>query len=146
MFLTISTATYTVADYNVRLSGGIEPYEGRVEVKHDNKWKTVCDKEWDIDDAQVICKQLGYRGAIKATKGFSKGPLEIFTSHVRCTGTETYIKNCHKDYRDGEFDTECNASTNAGVKCMLCKYMTACLSFFILVNTPIHSCTSSFVG
>ena len=46
-------------DGDIRLSGGIEN-EGRVEICYHNQWGTVCDNNWDIYDARVVCHQLGY--------------------------------------------------------------------------------------
>ena len=34
--------------------------EGRVELCLEGLWSTVCDKGWSIQDARVVCAQLGY--------------------------------------------------------------------------------------
>ena len=52
---------------DVRLMGGSGKHEGRVEIFHDGQWGTICDDGWDWADAHVVCRQQGYKGAIKAS-------------------------------------------------------------------------------
>ena len=44
----------------VRLQDGTDPSNGRVEVCQNGTWGSVCASQWDLDDARVVCKQLGY--------------------------------------------------------------------------------------
>lgn len=50
---------------SIRLAGGSNLIEGRIEVCYDGDWGTVCDDNFDSSDALVACRQLGYNGTGK---------------------------------------------------------------------------------
>ena len=54
---------------DVRLEGGSQPYSGRVMVFHRGIWGGICENGWTKTNAQVICRQLGYKGVVLVTKG-----------------------------------------------------------------------------
>ena len=53
-------ASVPCADGDLRLVGGINDTEGRVEVCISNQWGTVCHNLWSVSDAKVVCRQLGF--------------------------------------------------------------------------------------
>ena len=47
---------------HIRLAGGRDKNEGRIEMCSNGVWGTISDKGyWDVRDASVVCKQLGYQ-------------------------------------------------------------------------------------
>ncbi|KAM7102918.1 LOW QUALITY PROTEIN: scavenger receptor cysteine-rich domain-containing protein DMBT1-like [Ciconia maguari] len=80
----------------LRLSGGKNGCEGRVEVYNGSSWGTVCDDWWDLRDAQVVCQQLGC-GRPMAAPGrarFGRGSGPIFLDNVQCRGDEPSLQTC----------------------------------------------------
>ena len=55
MYFTVTSCTNGA----IRLSGGRDQNEGRVEVCRNGLWGTVSRSGWDSDDAMVACRQLG---------------------------------------------------------------------------------------
>jgi hypothetical protein len=80
-------------DGAVRLAGG-EGANGRVEIFHEGRWGTVCDDSWDLADAEVVCRQLGYRGAFEALQEFGGGADPIWLDDVGCAGDEANLMSC----------------------------------------------------
>ena len=50
-------------DGQLRLVDIISPTSGRLEILKDGLWGTVCSYHFDMADANVACRQLGYTGA-----------------------------------------------------------------------------------
>jgi hypothetical protein len=44
----------------MRLTGATQPNSGRVEICIHGVWGIVCDDGWDLQDANVVCGQVGY--------------------------------------------------------------------------------------
>lgn len=100
----------------IRLVDGPTPFEGRVEVFVNGDWGTVCDDEFDIHDAEVVCRQLGFGHPIAAlgSPGYGPGQGKILFDDLRCNGTEKELVNCAQS----EFTrNDCNHHEDAGVQC-----------------------------
>lgn len=58
------TTWFLVSDSDVRLVDGSSPSEGRLELFYSGEWGTVCSASFTIVEANVVCRQLGYSGAL----------------------------------------------------------------------------------
>ncbi|KAL5502504.1 hypothetical protein EMCRGX_G009294 [Ephydatia muelleri] len=89
----------------LRLVGGSTPNSGRVEVRYYGVWGTVCGDSWDINDATVVCRQLGYNGTARSfiNAVFGQGTGPIWMNNVACNGSESSLDQC--PFRDGAFTT-----------------------------------------
>ena len=109
--------------HRVRLIGGPDVHAGRVEIYtnstgglDDAQWWTICDDYWDIQDARVICHQLGYPDAVVtplfAHKDQGAGP--IWLNNVQCLGNESNIFACEHSKISGQ---NCEHLQHAFVEC-----------------------------
>ncbi|NXP18974.1 C163A protein, partial [Scytalopus superciliaris] len=81
----------------LRLVAGGGPCAGRVEVKLRGEWGSVGDDFWDMEDAEVVCQQLGCgsaAGAFTARERFSVGAGPINLALVDCKGYEATLWDC----------------------------------------------------
>ncbi|XP_028411948.1 deleted in malignant brain tumors 1 protein-like [Dendronephthya gigantea] len=103
---------------SVRLKGPLsESGIGRVEILHNGEWGTICDDGWDLNDAKVVCRQLGYLDAVRSLRGYMvpSGDGQIWLDEVGCTGRESSLTNC--SYTGWGKSIDCQHSDDAGVEC-----------------------------
>ena len=109
-------SSHVFSDFSVRLVGGNHSCSGRVEIYHNSSWGTVCDDSWDMNDAQVVCRQLGCGSAL-STPGsatYGQGEGSILLDEVSCSGNESSLSEC---FHDGVGIHDCRHSEDVGVVC-----------------------------
>ena len=77
----------------MRLVGGGSPNEGRVEVYYRGIWGTVCNDGWDEQDANVVCRQLGFRSSEITDFGLA-AKNEIMLDNIMCSNNNTVLAGC----------------------------------------------------
>ncbi|XP_053416155.1 T-cell differentiation antigen CD6 isoform X11 [Nycticebus coucang] len=99
----------------LRLMDGGGPCAGRVEMLERGQWGSVCDDTWDLEDAHVVCRQLGCGWAVQALPGlhFTPGRGPIHRDQVNCSGAEAYLWDCP----GLPGDHYCGHKEDAGVVC-----------------------------
>lgn len=101
---------------DIRLVNGGSPDRGRVEIFHDGEWGTVCDDDWDLVDASVACRQLGFFEADQAPGNafFGQGVDPIWMDQVDCDGSEQRLEHCPFE---GFGNNDCSHGEDAGAVC-----------------------------
>ena len=132
MYLFFSPLLPTEKSIAVRLKGPLSRNgTGRAEVFYNRQWGTICDDGWDLNDANVACRQLGYKYAVRALQGAQvrPGTGKIWLDNVYCTGREESLASC---YHIGWGNENCGHIEDAGVECsgnFIIKKMYLCMPY-----------------
>ncbi|XP_035237543.1 deleted in malignant brain tumors 1 protein-like isoform X46 [Anguilla anguilla] len=104
------------SSFSLRLVDGPDGCSGRVEVYYAGQWGTVCDDGWELNDAQVVCRQLDCGEAVDApgTAHFGEGGGQITLDDLGCSGTEESLDQCS---HNGLGIHNCAHYEDAGVTC-----------------------------
>ncbi|XP_073775484.1 lysyl oxidase homolog 3B isoform X17 [Danio rerio] len=100
-----------------RLSGFPRKHnEGRIEVFYKGEWGTICDDDFSLANAHVLCRQLGFVSATGWTHSakYGKGAGKIWLDNVQCSGSERSVSVCKSR---GWGNSDCTHDEDAGVIC-----------------------------
>lgn len=117
---------------DVRLADGETEHEGRVEIFYRDEWGTMCDSSVTLHEGHIICRELGYLGAVEIYRhGTSTGPVDgPIAWNFNCEGIESELQ--WTDCYIREWNTsECSHVEDAGLRC---NNMRECKHFRLQCN------------
>ena len=93
---------------SIRLVGGSSAYEGQVEMYVLGHWVPPCFSNWDLMEATVVCRQLGYPAALaiqnSAPKSFlGTRNINMWLLGLQCTGNESSMIHCSHERTLAEY-------------------------------------------
>jgi len=134
------------------IGGGNVVSHGRVEVYNRGIWEAVCSDDWDLKDANVVCRQLGFEGALTETKlgAFGRETEGRRRDGVRCTGVrfvgeKTSRKGLVQVYYNKTWGWVCADQwnkQNADVACRMMGFNGSLSTGFEIQNSKEASITS----
>ena len=144
-----------LAALELRLKDGAHSCEGRVEVKHQGEWGTVNDQNWSLEEAAVVCRQLGCGAAINASRGVHFGPGigPIWFQYIYCNGTESSLMECSYPPLKNHLPEGLSHDRDAGAVCLgkscqvwegIFSWKSLCL--FLRIAYAYGSVFSTFLG
>ena len=118
-FLPLACKKFTEPDvdpHDLRLVDGQTENSGRLEVLYGGVWGTVCGVGWDLDDADVACRQLGFLGALTllGNDTISEGVGVVWLEGVGCHGNESRLTECQLS---GWGLSQCDHTQDIGITC-----------------------------
>ena len=116
----------------IRSGESKDTYQGHVEVNKDgkNKWLRLQSLKWTMEDANVVCKEVGHEPALEFTTAEhymnrKKQAPNIYPENKdthpwnkECDGSEYSILRCKKKKKKaGESNTSSPPDAGVGVRC-----------------------------
>ena len=86
-----------------------------MEIYRNGTWQSVCDEDWDIEDADVVCRQLnyGYAESAPTSSFYGLSFNDIWEVSIQCNGDESTLQSCN--YMN--VTTFCHSGEEAGARC-----------------------------
>ena len=120
----------------VHLVSGPDAHEGRIVILYAGVWGAICNDLFNLTAANVVCRQLGYPGAVRVMPSYTTFfyyTHQIWLDDVQCTGNETSIVQCS---HNGFNIYDCNSRTDqVGVEC-ISEFL---LYFYVLYLASNHT-------
>ncbi|XP_071947977.1 lysyl oxidase homolog 3-like [Antedon mediterranea] len=112
-------------ELRLRNPNAVEPiFEGILEMQlEDDKWRTICADDWNIDAARVACGHLGFKTAYKPTAKYKNKDYKrktMIRTSVECVGTESLLSDCEID--ELEHRKYCKSRKAVALKCEPAEY------------------------
>ena len=92
-----------------------------MEVFYQGEWGTVCDDDFDMNDARVVCRMMGMGRAlsycsknINQSCFFTAGSGKVWLDNLRCSGNESSLFDCS---HAGVGQENCGPPEDIGVVC-----------------------------
>ncbi|XP_036974090.1 scavenger receptor cysteine-rich type 1 protein M130-like isoform X4 [Acanthopagrus latus] len=114
LMFSYSFSLFSLID-SIRLVNGNSLCSGRLEVKSNQRWSSVCEDDFDQQDAEVVCRELGC-GAPSVLQGALYGEVEapVWTSEFQCGGHESALLDCRTS---GSDRNTCSPGKAVGLTC-----------------------------
>ncbi|XP_023206710.1 scavenger receptor cysteine-rich type 1 protein M130-like isoform X1 [Xiphophorus maculatus] len=105
-----------VCSDSVRLVQGTNRCSGRLEVKTNQSWSSVCEKDFDLQDAEVVCREISC-GPHSVHQGALYGEAEapVGSREFLCEGSESALLNCSSRKSSGR--NSCSPGQAVGLTC-----------------------------
>ena len=136
-------------DVEVKLVDGAVAHEGRIEMRYNGEWRSVCDDYWSDNNADVACRMAGHKwgsvdnsgrflGSVfnKKADGTPKDNGKFWLDDVRCLGDEESLLDCPRRNKRDIGTHNCRAGEAAGVRCRAGAYGVPVIDKVVINNAP----------